>query len=151
MTSREFAGFRKKIGKSQRDMARLLGLSIKAVHSYEQGWRKIPCSVERQVFFLYSRHPGSLRRPLVCWSTKDCPPDQKLHCPAWEFRCGTLCWFISGTFCQGAVQKSWKDKIKICRNCEVFLPLFEGVLETLGDDGPQRESQTDKSRQPDQD
>ena len=58
MTSREFAGFRKKIGKSQRDMARLLGLSIKAVHSYEQGWRKIPGSVERQVFFLYSMHRG---------------------------------------------------------------------------------------------
>jgi hypothetical protein len=148
MTSREFAGLRKKIGKSQRDMARLLGLSIKAVHSYEQGWRKIPGSVERQVFFLYSRHRDTHRRPIVCWSVKNCPPDQKLHCPAWEFRCGHLCWFISGTFCQGIAQKSWKDKIKICRNCEVFQPLFEGALETVGDDGPQRQSQTDKNRQP---
>jgi len=136
MTSREFAGLRKKIGKSQRDMARLLGLSIKAVHSYEQGWRKIPGSVERQVFFLYSRHRDTHRRPIVCWSVKNCPTDQKLHCPAWEFRCGHLCWFISGTFCQGAAQKCWNDKIKICRKCEVFQPLFEGVLETPGDKLP---------------
>jgi hypothetical protein len=149
MTSREFAGFRKKIGKSQRDMARLLGLSVKAVHSYEQGWRKIPGSVERQVFFLYSRRRDTHRRPIACWLVRDCPPNQKLRCPAWEFRCGHLCWFISGTFCRGSAQKSWKDKIKICRNCEVFQPLFEGALETLGDDGPGGQPEPDKNRQPD--
>lgn len=146
MTSREFAGFRKRIGKSQRDMARLLGLSVKAVHSYEQGWRKIPCSVERQVFFLYSRRRDTHCRPIVCWLVKDCPPNRKLKCPAWEFRCGHLCWFISGTFCRGSAQKSWKDKITICRNCEVFLSLFEEVLETLGDDSPRRQPQPDKQR-----
>ena len=150
MTPGEFAGFRKKIGKSQRDMARLLGLSIKAVHSYEQGWRKIPGSVERQIFFLYSNHRDTSRSPIICWLAKNCPPDQKLHCPAWEFRCGHLCWFVSGTFCLGSAQKNWRDKIKICRTCEVFRPIFEGVLETLGDDRPQRKAETDKNRQPDE-
>ena len=129
-------------------MARLLGLSVKAVHSYEQGWRKIPGSVERQAFFLYSRHRDTHRRPIVCWSAKNCPSDQKHQCPAWEFRYGHLCWFVSGTICLGSAQKNWKDKIIICRKCLVFRPLFEEVLETLGDDGPQRQSEADKNSQP---
>ncbi len=129
-------------------MARLLGLSVKAVHSYEQGWRKIPGSVERQAFFLYSRHRDTHRRPIVCWSAKNCPSDQKLQCPAWEFRCGHLCWFVSGTICLGSAQKNCKAKIIICRKCAVFRPLFEEVLETLGDDGPQRQAEADKNPQP---
>ena len=62
-------------------MARLLGLSVKAVHSYEQGWRKIPGSVERQAFFLYSRHRDTHRRPIVCWSAKNCPLGSKTSVP----------------------------------------------------------------------
>jgi DNA-binding transcriptional regulator YiaG len=52
MDSREFLGFRKKLNKTQQQMARLLGTSIKAVHSYEQGWRNIPAHIERQMLFL---------------------------------------------------------------------------------------------------
>jgi DNA-binding XRE family transcriptional regulator len=55
MTSKEFKRFRKKLEKTQRQMAQLLGVSIKAVHSYEQGWRSVPVHVERQIFFLVSR------------------------------------------------------------------------------------------------
>jgi DNA-binding XRE family transcriptional regulator len=36
---KEFAGFRKMMKKTQREMEQLLGVSIKAIHSYEQGWR----------------------------------------------------------------------------------------------------------------
>ena len=36
MTSKEFKKFRKKLEKTQRQTAQLLGVSIKAVHSYEQ-------------------------------------------------------------------------------------------------------------------
>lgn len=151
MTAGEFATFRKKMKKSQRDMARLLGLSIKAIHSYEQGWRPIPGSAERQVLFLYSLHQDTRYRHKICWSIKQCPPEQKLQCPAWEFRCGHLCWFLSGTRCQGAGPRSWKEKIRLCRDCEVFRPLFEGVLEALGDNRPPAQTETDKNRQPDQD
>ena len=42
MQSEEFVLIRKKLNKTQRELAELLGVSIKAVHSYEQGWRTVP-------------------------------------------------------------------------------------------------------------
>jgi hypothetical protein len=101
-------------------MAQLLGTSIKAIHSYEQGWRTVPPSAERQMFFLISmmRKNNKLKKP--CWIIKKCPHDQRKQCPAWEFKAGDLCWFINGTVCEGTVRQNWKEKMKICRSCEVF-------------------------------
>ena len=120
MNKKEFLNFRKKLNKTQKQMAQLLGTSIKAVHSYEQGWRKIPAYVERQIFFLVSRVRDSQKSLKSCWVIKKCPPEIKKQCPAWEFRSGKLCWFINGTICEGVVQKDWHEKIKICRECEVL-------------------------------
>jgi DNA-binding XRE family transcriptional regulator len=41
MENSEFKEFRAKLGKTQAQMAQLLGVSLKAVHSYEQGWRSV--------------------------------------------------------------------------------------------------------------
>jgi hypothetical protein len=35
-----------------------------------------------------------------------------------------LCWFISGTLCEGAAQKNWDNKMRMCRDCEVLQPLL---------------------------
>ena len=124
MDSKEFSYFRKKLNKTQKQMAQLLGTSLKAIHSYEQGWRSVPPSAERQMFFLVSRIAENRKRRKPCWAIKKCSPNQKAHCPAWEFKAGNLCWFINGTICEGSVQKNWKEKMKICRSCEVFLTCF---------------------------
>lgn len=116
----EFRTIRKQLNKTQKQMAHLLGVSVKAIHSYEQGWRSIPVSVERQLFFLFSRSQADVTKKKNCWTLKNCPPERKKRCPAWEFNSGKLCWFISGTICQGDSQPSWKEKMKICRTCEVF-------------------------------
>ena len=105
-------------------MAELLGISIKAVHSYEQGWRKVPAHVERQVYFLISRKRRDSTHLQPCWNIKKCPPEQRENCPAWEFRSGTLCWFINGTVCEGEAQVNWREKMKICRKCEVLAPFL---------------------------
>ncbi|HED01063.1 MAG TPA: XRE family transcriptional regulator [Proteobacteria bacterium] len=123
MNKKEFIHARKKLNKTQKEMAELLGTSIKAVHSYEQGWRKVPGYVERQVFFLVSSRMRGTDKSRECWITKKCPPERKKQCPAWEFRAGKLCWFINGTICGGAVQKDWHQKMKICRSCEVLISL----------------------------
>ena len=47
MTGPEFTALRKRFDKTQKQMSQLLGVSIKAVHSYEQGWRSIPDHVEK--------------------------------------------------------------------------------------------------------
>lgn len=104
-------------------MAQLLGISLKAIHSYEQGWRSVPDHVERQIFFLISKIKGSDKNEKPCWVIKKCPPERKERCPAWEFKVGMLCWFINGTICGGVAQKNWREKIKVCKECEVFTSL----------------------------
>lgn len=124
MTNNEFKKYRKKLEKTQRQMAQLLGVSIKAVHSYEQGWRTVPVHVERQILFLVSRLNKNIRNTVPCWDRKACPTEKKKACPAWEFQAGDLCWFISGTICDGNVYRSWKEKMKVCRSCEVMKSIF---------------------------
>ncbi|NOQ18961.1 MAG: transcriptional regulator [Desulfobacterales bacterium] len=124
MDSKEFKHYRSTLKKTQKEMAQLLGTSLKAVHSYEQGWRTVPTHVERQIFFLVSRHERRGKSIKPCWTIRKCSAEQKRHCPAWEFSSGDLCWFINGTNCDGTVQKDWKEKMKICRSCDVFNSIF---------------------------
>jgi len=120
MEKKEFSRIRHRFGKSQRQMARILGISPKAVQSFEQGWRNIPVHAERQLLFLVSRRYGPGGKTPACWKIKKCEPERRRRCPAWEFKSGNLCWFISGTLCQGEPQKNWEEKMKICRGCDVF-------------------------------
>jgi len=122
--AKEFAGIRKRLNKTQKQMAELLGVSVKAVHSYEQGWRKVPVHVERQLLFLLSRMSGIRDILKTCWSVKKCPAALKRKCPAWEFRSGTMCWFINGTVCGGEARGDWKEKMSMCRECEVLALLL---------------------------
>ena len=55
MGKKEFVKARAKLDKTQKEMSQLLGVSIKTIYSYEQGWRNIPTHVERQVFFLLTQ------------------------------------------------------------------------------------------------
>ena len=121
MEKEEFKACRKKLSKTQKQMAHLLGTSIKAIHSYEQGWRSIPVSVERQIFFLMVHMRDSRKVRKACWVVKNCPPARKKLCPAWEFNAGKLCWFINGTICEGKPQKDWREKMKLCRQCDAFV------------------------------
>ncbi len=124
MDSKEFLSFRKRLNKTQKQIAQLLGMSIKSVRSYEQGWRTVPAHVARQLLFLVTRRRGNDRRIKPCWVIKGCPPKRKKQCPAWEFNAGNLCWFMNGTLYEGAVQKDWREKMKICRSCEVLISLL---------------------------
>ncbi len=127
MNSKDFLHARKKLDKTQKQLADLLGISLKAIHSYEQGWRNIPVHVERHLLFLVFRKRGSYKGRNTCWVIKKCPPARKQQCPAWEFRAGKLCWFINGTICEGVFHKDWEEKMKICRSCEVLIDLLGSV------------------------
>ena len=117
------------MNKTQKELAQLLGISIKAIHSYEQGWRKIPHHVERQLLFLLSRvilNNGKVSDK--CWDILKCPDKRQKKCPAYEFNAGDLCWFINGTKCSGEAHNSWEDKMEECRPCKVFKNFFETSL-----------------------
>lgn len=124
MEKEEFFKIRKCLGKTQRQLAHLLGVSLKAVQSFEQGWRNIPCHVERQILFLLKNSTCCSFYEKDCWICRNCTLEQKEICPAWEYQAGNLCWFITGTICSGVPRRSWREKIAYCRRCEVFKSHF---------------------------
>lgn len=125
MDSSNFKDIRSRLSKTQKELAQLLGTSIKAIHSYEQGWRKIPHHVERQLLFLLSRKLLNDTPLEKCWDILDCSEKRKESCPAYEFKAGDLCWFINGTKCSGKAHDSWEEKMEECRVCKVFINFFE--------------------------
>ena len=123
MDKHEFSLARAKLGKTQAQMATLLRASLKAIQSYEQGWRSIPAHAERQILFLLVLKEGN-KNQKTCWNIRKCSSENKRHCPAWEFKAGKFCWFINGTLCEGAAQRNWHEKMKICRSCQVMSSYF---------------------------
>ena len=124
MEKEEFIAARTKLDKTQKEMSQLLGVSVKAIYSYEQGWRSIPTHAERQVFFLLSRKRDARDRSKPCWVIKKCVPKRRKQCPAYEYNAGRFCWLVNGTICECKAQKSWKEKMKICRECSVMQDLL---------------------------
>ncbi|HJX12333.1 MAG TPA: helix-turn-helix transcriptional regulator [Dehalococcoidales bacterium] len=120
MEKSEFRRIRRYLGQSQGQLARLICVSPKSIQSFEQGWRGISASAERQLLFLLSLKRSGRDDGRTCWEIKGCPEDWRQDCTAWEFNAGRFCWFINGTRCQGQVQPGWKEKISICRKCAVF-------------------------------
>jgi signal transduction histidine kinase len=53
-------------------------------------------------------------RIVKCWERLDC---DKEECPSYG---KVRCWAIAGTFCHGAVQGAFAQKIGDCRNCVVY-------------------------------
>ena len=121
MTKDELRTRRLGLGKTQRQLADLLGISLRGVHSFEQGWREIPVHVERQLLFLVMLARRASKPAAPCWKIKRCPADCRKQCPAWELKAGQFCWFISGTLCQGTSRRTWKAKLDVCRHCKVFV------------------------------
>lgn len=123
MDKLEFRKSRKKLGKTQKQLSELLGMSLKTIHSYEQGWRTIPTHIERQLYFLLINQRGRNNALTPCWDKKQC--DLKEQCPAWEFQAGNLCWFLCGTLCECTQDTDSKSKLNVCRSCEIFTSLLD--------------------------
>lgn len=124
MNNKQFVSIRHYLGKTQKQIAELLGISLRAIHGYEQGWRKIPANIERQILFLIFLQRGS-KDLKPCWEWEECPVEKREKCAAWEFKAGNLCWFITGTICQGKADQYWDEKMEGCRKCLVFEPINE--------------------------
>lgn len=124
MDKEAFVIIRKKLGRTQKQLSELLGVSLKAIHSYEQGWRKIPLHIERQLWFLiYQKNKNTKKIEKPCWERKKC--QLKEECPAYEFQCGDLCWFVCGTKCDCTKDIDVRDKMAICRSCKILKKLVK--------------------------
>ncbi len=108
-------------------MAELLGVSKKAVESYEQGLRNIPVNIERIVYFLlFKLNMEKFKENKLCWEDKECPPSIRENCVAWIAKEGFFCWFITGKVCAGEKLHS-PQTINSCFNCSFFRENLETV------------------------
>lgn len=110
------------MNRTQKQLAELLGVSLKAIHSYEQGWRKIPLHIERQLWFLIYQKKNKKGNIQPCWERKSC--EMRDECPAWEFQCGDMCWFVCGTKCDCTRDIDVREKMEICRKCKILKTLL---------------------------
>jgi DNA-binding XRE family transcriptional regulator len=70
MKKQQFVEIRRHLKKTQNQMAQILGVSAKAVQSFEQGWRNIPVHVERQILLLLALKSRAARKGTPCWTTR---------------------------------------------------------------------------------
>ena len=125
MDKGELLRIRKMLAKTQSQLAAILGISVRTIRSYEQGSRTVPAYIERLLLFILSQQQETLRTGRLCWEVKNCPKSKRSKCPAWEFHCGSLCWFINGTICQCNDMKTWDEKMECCRKCEVLKSILD--------------------------
>lgn len=122
MAAKEFCDLptvRKSLGLSQSEFSKLLGLSIRAVQSYEQGWRPTPPYVQKlaaTLLFLNWRKSRKAVKP--CWKINNCDAESRSSCQAHQMRAGDLCWMLGQT-CRHAQAD---DKLHACRECPVTKP-----------------------------
>ncbi len=113
---------REALGKSQQDLAGLLGVSVRAVQSYEQGWRHTPLDVQKLALLLLylQRQNGTPPRP-PCWVTRGCDPTARAACSAREFGGGQLCWLFSSATQRCKVTSDGLDhSLSTCVSCPVM-------------------------------
>jgi methyl-accepting chemotaxis protein len=54
-----------------------------------------------------------------CWEIVKCPDTSRQKCPAYMAK-EERCWLIAGTWCRGAQQGDFRDKLRHCMTCEAF-------------------------------
>ena len=116
---------RSELGVSQSDLTALLGISTRAIQSYEQQWRRPSDMVERLLLLLLIAHRnGDQLGRMKCWEKKACSPLIRKRCFAYRTGQGHLCWLFTGTLCAGKKIKNWKKKMELCQECSVMNELL---------------------------
>ena len=119
--AQEFRRVRRELNVTQGELAHILGLSAKAVQSYEQGWRRPPDSIRRLLMVVFVSHRLWTRRhTIACWEQKRCPREIRKECRAYQVRQGHLCWLVTGTKCGGIDLRDCDKKREACQKCAVY-------------------------------
>ena len=114
------------IGFTQADLARTLGVSPKAVQSYEQGWRNVPVPMMVQLLTLFAIHRQPNLRQAPCWKLTHCPAPTRTQCASYRVGKGQFCWLVTSRECRhGAANRSAGGFP--CLQCAVIGRLFKGV------------------------
>lgn len=114
---------RKRIGLTQSQMASALGVSAKAIQSYEQGWRTIPDRVLGHMLALVSLALGTSRKGPPCWDVRACDDEKRAHCLSHHITRGKLCWLVKADTCS-AIQALKKG------STQDLCPVMSALLRT---------------------
>jgi len=109
---------RGRLGATQSQLAGALSLSSKAVQSYEQGWRRVPERVVREMLVLLALNRNGTTVSTPCWEIVDCPEETRRACPANTLSKGRLCWFVASHLCPRSREGS-KHSVAGCLSCPV--------------------------------
>ena len=125
----KFSLIRNYLGKSQIQLSELLGVSPRTVQSFDQGQRKIPKNIERQMLLLLAlKNMSSGVTIEPCWELTNCPNEWREKCIVWELKTNYFCWYLNGTFCQGQKQINWDHKLEICEECKVYQSMIPKTI-----------------------
>lgn len=91
---------RRTLGRTQAELASALGVSEKAVQSYEQGWRNVPVRVLIQLLVLVALYRKQALEDIPCWELRKCTLEQREECPSFTVGRGQFCWFIGNKKCR---------------------------------------------------
>lgn len=108
---------RGKVGMTQAQVANALGVSLRAIQSYEQGWREVPTHIMIQLLVLAAAHHPAKAKREACWEITGCSLERQVKCPC-RHTDGSLCWLVSGRKCAENVDSTAND-IKKCLDCPV--------------------------------
>ena len=112
---------RRALGKSQSELADLLGVSVRTVQSYEQGRRRTPPHVQELAGLLLNiEWRKEHRKSQPCWKIRNCDLSMRAKCRAYQFRAGDICWLTTGNYCGGQKLKSRRAKLRKCQKCFVM-------------------------------
>lgn len=120
--SENFRTVRETLGRTQPQLARALGISTRAVQSYEQGWRVIPGRVMIQLLMLLAIQKKATAAEAPCWEIRPCDPDKRETCPAFTVGHGQFCWFLAHKTC--SPQRITPDNPIPCMSC----PVIQNIL-----------------------
>ena len=113
------------LGRTQAELANALGISVKAVQSYEQGWRDIPVRVMIQIVVLLALYRKHTMDEVACWEMRECDPVIREKCAAFSIGKGQFCWFVGNQGCRPPSDKG-QDDVLPCMSCPVVQRLLKG-------------------------
>lgn len=120
--------------RTQAELATALGVSVKAVQSYEQGWRRVPVRVMIQLLVLLALYRKRSMDDVPCWEIRQCDASRRDTCPSFTVGRGQFCWFIGTQECRRAGTGK-KGPILPCMDCMVVKRLLAGKLTDLPHSG----------------
>ena len=140
MSHLDIRAIRERLGLTQTELAALLGFSVRAIQSCEQGWRHPSPALERMtLLLLIAREQGQDFGQLACWDTIRCPAASRERCLASSTRQGHLCWFLTGNLsCAQKPLASWEEKKALCFRCPFFRQLVGDAAPLLEAAAPAR-------------